>query len=158
LVIFLCSPCSSSSASEQNKFALGISFSTQSSRFAPSYIGIIGILVQLILYPLVHRRLGTLRCYQLFAMLFPFVYTITPFLALVPDREWWLIWTILILLVIHTIGRTFTLPATIYLLNNCAPHPTVLGAVHGIGQGVSAAFRTLGSVIGGLCYAWGLEL
>lgn len=34
----------------------------------------------------------------------------------------------------------------------------MLGAVHGTGQGVSAAFRTLGSVIGGLCYAWGLEL
>jgi len=65
---------------------------------------------------------------------------------------------LILLLIIHTIGRVFTLPATIYLLNNCAPHPTVLGSVHGIGQGVSAAFRTLGSVIGGFCYAWGLGL
>jgi hypothetical protein len=44
------------------------------------------------------------------------------------------------------------------LLNNCAPHPSVLGAVHGIGQGVSAAFRTIGSIVGGVYYAWGLEL
>jgi hypothetical protein len=99
---------------------------------ALSLIGIIGIPVQLILYPLIHKRIGTLGCYQLFAMLVPLVYTITPFLALIPSDNVWLIWIVLILLhTIKTIGRAFTLPATIYLLNNCAQHPSVLGAVHG---------------------------
>jgi len=55
-------------------------------------------------------------------------------------------------------ARTFALPATIILLNNCSPHPSVLGTVHGIGQSVSSAFRTVGPVVGGVWYGKGLEM
>lgn len=53
----------------------------------------------------------------------------------------------------HTTGRIFVLPATIVLLNNCAPDPSVLGMVHGVGQTTSALFRTLGPVVGGWGFA-----
>lgn len=49
------------------------------------------------------------------------------------------------------------MPATIILLNNCSPHPSVLGTVHGIGQSVSAAFRTIGPIVSGWWYGAGLE-
>ncbi|PGH07120.1 hypothetical protein GX51_01907 [Blastomyces parvus] len=56
------------------------------------------------------------------------------------------------------LSRTFTLPASIILLNNCSPHPSVLGTVHGIGQSVSSAFRTIGPVFAGSWYGLGLEI
>ncbi|KAJ3558710.1 hypothetical protein NPX13_g9657 [Xylaria arbuscula] len=54
-------------------------------------------------------------------------------------------------------ARTVTLPASIILLNNCSPHPSVLGLVHGLGQSVSAGFRTVGPVVGGWWYGASLE-
>lgn len=55
-------------------------------------------------------------------------------------------------------ARTFTLPASIILLNNCCPHPSVLGTVHGIGQATSSAFRTVGPVVSGWWYGYGLDI
>lgn len=44
---------------------------------------------------------------------------------------------------------TFALPASIILLNNSSPHPSVLGTIHGLGQADSATFRTLGPILSG---------
>jgi hypothetical protein len=132
--------------------------STESTGLALSIIGFTGIPVQIFLYPAIHARLDTLPCYRLFASLFPIAYALAPFVALLPIHQTALIWAMLaLILLIHTIARTFTLPATIMLLNSCTPHTSVLGAVHGAGQSVSAAFRTLGSVIGGFWFAWSLQ-
>ncbi|CRK23486.1 hypothetical protein BN1708_018029, partial [Verticillium longisporum] len=54
-------------------------------------------------------------------------------------------------------GRTFALPGQTILVNNCAPHPSVLGTVHGLAQSVSSAARTIGPVLGGWAYGVGLE-
>ncbi|EPE04019.1 mfs transporter [Ophiostoma piceae UAMH 11346] len=66
------------------------------------------------------------------------------------------IWTRNVILTLVT-ARTFTLPASIILLNNCSPHPSVLGTIHGLGQSTSAGFRTIGPVVGGWWYGWGLQ-
>lgn len=61
-------------------------------------------------------------------------------------------------LCIQVVGRTFALPATIILINNCSPHPSVLGTIHGIAQSVSSASRTVGPVLGGWGYGKGLRV
>ncbi|EGO54638.1 hypothetical protein NEUTE1DRAFT_113111 [Neurospora tetrasperma FGSC 2508] len=55
-------------------------------------------------------------------------------------------------------GRTFVLPAQTILVNNCTPHPGVLGTVHGIGQSVSSFARTLGPMLCGFSYGLGLNI
>lgn len=55
---------------------------------------------------------------------------------------------------LQVISRTFSLPATIILVNNSVTDPRVLGTVHGIAQSVSSAARTLGPLVS----AWGLGL
>jgi hypothetical protein len=70
-----------------------------------------------------------------------------------------LIWVgIIVVLLLQVTARTFTLPASIILLNNCSPHPSVLGTIHGLGQSVSAGFRTVGPVVGGWWYGYGLDI
>lgn len=123
------------------------------------------MLLQLFLYPPVQARLGTLLSFRLFLLLFPFAYFLAPYLTVLPSSaaspgaaSGGFIWIgIVIVLLLQVTARTFTLPATIILLNNCSPHPSVLGTVHGIGQSVSAAFRTIGPVVGGWWYGAGLE-
>ncbi|KAH8760247.1 hypothetical protein F5882DRAFT_523238 [Hyaloscypha sp. PMI_1271] len=69
-----------------------------------------------------------------------------------------LIWSgITLVLLLQVTARTFTLPASNILLNNCSAHPSVLGTLHGLDQSVSAAFRTAGPVIVGWWFGSSLE-
>lgn len=146
-------------------FTGGLAMPAATVGFATSILGVLGMLLQLFMYPPVHARLGTLRSFRLFLLLFPFAYVLAPYLAVLPSStnppeaaSGSFIWIgITLVLLLQVTARTFTLPATIILLNNCSPHPSVLGTVHGLGQSVSAAFRTIGPVVGGVWYGAGLE-
>ncbi|CAK7215164.1 hypothetical protein SCUCBS95973_002387 [Sporothrix curviconia] len=132
---------------------------------ATSFLGVLGMLLQLTLYPPISARLGTLRSFRWFLVGFPLAYFAAPLLAVLPSSTMpplpaagFFVWAgILIVLFLQVTARTFTLPASIILLNNCSPHPSVLGTVHGLGQSVSAGFRTVGPVVGGIWYGWGLQ-
>ncbi|KAF4553005.1 MFS-type transporter-like protein 30 [Elsinoe fawcettii] len=146
-------------------FTGGLALPPPSIGTSLAILGVIGLLLQLALYPRLSFRLGTIRSYRLSLLLFPISYLLAPFLALVPtaslpplpaDGIWfWL--ALIVVLSIQVLARTFALPATTILLNNASPHPSVLGTVHGIGQSVSSAMRTLGPVVGGWGYGMGLR-
>jgi hypothetical protein len=133
---------------------------------ALSILGVIGISLQLFVYPSLSHRLGTAKSYRTFLALFPVTYTLVPFLS----RVWsssaapagasgpaiWL--CITIVLFIQVLARTFALPCTAILINNVSPHPSVLGTVHGIGQSVSSLTRTIGPIIFSWVFGKGLDM
>ncbi|ESZ98459.1 hypothetical protein SBOR_1121 [Sclerotinia borealis F-4128] len=147
------------------KFTGGIGLPPRDVGLAMSILGMIGITMQLFLYPLVNTRLGTIRSWRIFLYGFPIAYTLAPFLSLVPSlssppsqKTGPRIWiSLTCVLLIQTIARTFAGPATTILINNCSPHPSVLGTIHGIGQTASSAARTVGPAIGGYLYGVGLS-
>ena len=129
-----------------------------------SILGMLGIALQLFLYPRINARLGLLRAFRVFLYGFPLAYFITPYLVLLPSSpapapaSGFLLWLgIAVVLLVHTTARTFALPAAILLLNNCTPHPSVLATVHGLGQSTSSLFRTVGPIVAGRWYGLGLE-
>jgi MFS family permease len=132
---------------------------------AMALLGVIGILLQLLLYPRLSARLGTLRSWRLSLFWFPVTYLFIPFLSLVPSstpppsqKTGFAIWAaIAAVLFIQVSARTFALPALTILVNNCTPHPSVLGSVHGLGQSVSSLARTIGPAAGGWLYGLGLS-
>lgn len=138
----------------------------QSVGFATSILGIIGMALQFTIYPSINGRLGTARSYQYFLALFPLAYAFAPYIALAPSTTAppvqssgpWVWFSIIIVLLLQVSARTFTLPTSIILLNNCSPHPSVLGTMHGIGQSVSSAFRTIGPIFSGAWYGYGLTI
>jgi hypothetical protein len=138
----------------------------QSVGLATSILGIIGMLLQFTVYPNVNGRLGTVRSYQYFLCLFPLAYFFAPYVSLAPSSSAppvqatgiWVWVSIILVLFLQVTARTFTLPTSIILLNNCSPHPSVLGTVHGIGQSVSSAFRTIGPIFSGSWYGYGLDV
>lgn len=133
--------------------------------YATSILGILGMTLQLFLYPWVQNRLGTLRSFRYFLYLFPIAYLLAPYLSILPSStpppgpaSGMALWIgITVVQLIQVTARTFTLPGIIILLNNCSPHPSVLGTIHGIGQSVSATFRTVGPIVAGWWYGIGLE-
>lgn len=147
-------------------FTGGLGMLPQSVGFATAILGVIGMFLQFTIYPSINGRLGTAKSYQYFLSLFPVAYFIAPYISLAPSTipppgqangPWVWFW-IIIVLFFQVTARTFTLPTSIILLNNCSPHPSVLGTIHGIGQSVSSAFRTIGPIFSGAWYGYGLDI
>lgn len=135
-------------------FSGGLGLPSSKVGLATAVIGVIGLPLQIFLYPRVQARMGTLPSYRAFLPFSPIAYTLVPFLVLIP-RLPWLVWPAFTFTVgLQVISRTFVLPAAIILVNNSVTDPSVLGTVNGVAQSVSSAARTLGPLIGG----WGLGL
>ena len=140
------------------KFANGLGFPAPTIGFAMAIIGFIGIALQFLLYPYANARFGLMRCFRGSLFLFPAAYFLAPYIALLPSSSppaepasGWIVWMgISFVLFLQVAARTFALPATIILINNSSPHPSVLGTIHGIGQACSATFRTIGPILAGV--------
>lgn len=133
---------------------------------ALAILGVIGITMQLSLYPSLSHRLGTTGSYRIFLLFFPLTYLVAPFLSIVPSTtkppagvSGALVWiSIAVVLFIQVSARTFVMPCTTILVNNCSPHPSVLGTVHGLGQSVSSLTRTFGPIMWGWIFGRGLDM
>jgi MFS family permease len=146
-------------------FTGGLSFSPSLLGSSLAILGIVGLALQILLYPRANARFGLMRCFRCSLLLFPVAYFLAPYLALLPSAtaapqpaSGVLVWLgISLVLTLQVSARTFALPASIILVNNASPHPSVLGTIHGVGQSVSSAMRTLGPVAGGYWFGLGLE-
>lgn len=146
-------------------FTGGLGLPPQTIGLAIGIIGLLGLCAQFGLYSRTVHRLGVLRAFRLALRAFPLVYLLAPLLALLPTSappprpaSGPAVWAaVLALLAVHVAGRTFVLPTVQILVNNCSPHPSVLGAVHGVAQSVSSGARTLGPVVGAALFAAGLR-
>lgn len=135
-------------------FSGGLGLSSSRVGLATAIIGCVGLPLQILVYPRVQFKLGTLRAYRTFLPFSPLAYLLMPFLVLLP-RYPWLVWPAFTCVVsLQVISRTFALPATIILVNNCVTEASLLGTINGLAQSTSSAARTLGPLLGG----WGLGL
>ncbi|KAI0164549.1 MFS general substrate transporter [Hypoxylon sp. FL1284] len=147
------------------RFTGGLGLPPRSVGLAMAILGAIGITMQLFLYPRLSSRFGTVRSWRYCLFLFPVTYLLLPFLSVVPSttappsqKTGPYIWLAIAgVLLIQVTGRTFALPAQAILVNNCTPHPSVLGTVHGLGQSVSSFARTIGPILCGWLYGLGLS-
>lgn len=139
------------------RFTGGMGLSTERVGMATAIIGIIGFPIQILLYPSVNAKLGTLVAYKIFLPFSIASYCLTPFLALLPNRPL-LVWPALtVALALQVISRTFATPGSTILVNNCSPHPSVLGTIHGFAQSISSGARTVGPTLGGWLLGVGLS-
>ncbi|KAF7527010.1 hypothetical protein G7054_g10577 [Neopestalotiopsis clavispora] len=147
------------------RFTGGLGLPSRSVGFAMAMLGVIGISMQLFLYPRLSSRFGTPQMWRFCLFLFPIAYTLLPYLSIIPSTTPppnqktgpWIWLALLCVLFIQVTGRTFALPAQTILVNNCTPHPSVLGTVHGMGQSISSLARTVGPVLCGYLYGLGLS-
>ncbi len=145
------------------KFSGGLGMPASSVGFATAIIGGLGMILQFSLYPSINARLGLMKSFRYSIILFPLAYFIAPYLSILPtpssppaQADGILVWLgLTLVLVLQVMARTFALPASIILINNCSPHPSVLGTIHGLGQSTSALARTIGPIVAGYWYGWG---
>jgi MFS family permease len=137
----------------------GLGFRPSTVCLAMSILGILGIILQLSLYPKVNARFGLLKSTRFSLFVFPMAYALAPYLSLLATpKTATSLWIGIILVLLLQVGaRTFAMPGSILLINNSSPSPGMLGTIHGMGAATSSAFRTVGPIISGYWYAQGLE-
>jgi hypothetical protein len=119
-------------------------------------IGIIGMFVQFLFFPVAARRYGVLRCFQVVAVLFPVIYLVTPFIVLVPASI--RTFTVFLLLMAKLVLVIFSFPCTTILLTNTASSLKILGTLNGVGVSVSAIGRAAGPAIVGEAFTEGVKV
>jgi len=89
--------------------------------------------------------------------MFPLAYLLAPYLALLPQEGVARWGGIAVVLWAQVMARTIAIPSTVILLTESAPNKGVLGTVHGAGNMLSSLARAVGTAVGGVVLAWGLE-
>ncbi|KAA8648588.1 MFS transporter [Aspergillus tanneri] len=137
------------------KFVGGFGVDSQTIGIYYTLIGIIGMLVQFIIFPTAAKRFGVLNCLKAVALIFPVLYFLTPFTALVPPA---LRHVIIFLLMLSKLSASvFAFPCTTILLTNSAASLNVLGTLNGVGTSVSAIGRAVGPALTGAAFSFGVK-
>lgn len=137
------------------KFIGGFGVDSQTIGLFYTLIGIFGMFVQFFFFPTIAKKYGVLNITKLVYLVFPIVYFLTPFTALVPSalRNY-----VVFLLMLTKLSATiFSFPCCTILLTNSASSLSVLGTLNGVGTSISALGRAVGPAIAGITFSFGVK-
>ena len=118
--------------------------------------GVVGVFIQFFAFPPLARYYGVLPCLKVVTVMFPIIYIITPFTALLPTPVSQQI-GIIVIMVFKTWAGIFAFPCTTILLTNSAVSVRILGTLNGVAVSISAIGRAAGPAIGGFTFTVGLD-
>jgi hypothetical protein len=135
------------------KFNGGFHFPTQKIGSILAIQGVLQMIAQVILYPWISRKLGSLRTFWLAMASYPFLYVIAPYLALLPEHL--RIPGLVGLLLWKVTAQSLSYPSLAILLANSAPSKKVLGTLNGVAASSASVCRGFGPTISGAVYTFG---
>ncbi|PLB41944.1 MFS transporter [Aspergillus candidus] len=137
------------------KFLGGFGVDAQTIGIYYTLIGTIGMFVQFLIFPPTAKRHGALACLRIASIIFPILYLITPFTALVPPSLRHA--TVFLLMLAKLAASIFGFPCTTILLTNSASSLRVLGTLNGVATSVSAVGRAVGPAATGAAFSYGVR-
>ncbi|KAI1454553.1 MFS general substrate transporter [Annulohypoxylon moriforme] len=118
--------------------------------------GVLSGFVQFLIFPVLCKRFGVLRCFKTCVIVFPVVYVITPFVVLIEPKI--LRYAALaLILMIKTFAVIVGFPCTTILLTNSAASLSILGTLNGFATTFSALGRATGPALTGSVFTWGVK-
>ena len=118
--------------------------------------GIVGMCIQFLIFPPFARRYGVLPCLKAVTAMFPFIYFITPFTALLPTPLAQQIGMLCIML-LKAWAAIFAFPCTTIMLTNSACSLRILGTLNGVSTSISALGRAAGPFTIGWLFSVGVN-
>ena len=134
----------------------GLGFSTTDVGIIMSINGIIALLIQAVIFPLVTSWLGVWNTFVVVTLLHPIEYFIVPYLAFLPAKT--LYAGIYTCLTIRQLTTILAYPVILILLKEAVTSPSCLGKVNGLAASAGAACRTIAPPIAGYLYGAGASL
>ena len=127
----------------------GLGMSLKTIGFIMGVNGLIGLVIQAFIFPLVTEFLGPKDTFLLTTSLHPLSYFSLPYLAFLP-RGIWCYTGIYIWMSIRNCFSMMAYPLGLIFLKRATPDPLMLGRVNGLAQSAGAACRTIGPPVAGL--------
>ena len=144
-------------------FSGGFGWSTHRNGAFLAIQGVLQMFAQVILFPWLNRKLGSLRTFWITLCVYPILYLFAPYLALLPETL--RIPGLLALIVGKVTLQSLSYPSLAIILTNSSPSKRVLGTLNGVamssasvcrgfGPTVSGAMDSLGDTLGMSGLAW----
>ncbi|KAL5339343.1 major facilitator superfamily domain-containing protein [Aspergillus crustosus] len=137
------------------KFIGGFGMDSQDIGIFYTLTGIVGIIVQFYIFPAAATHFGVLNCVKASSIVFPILYFLTPYMALVPDSLRGV--AIYLLILFKLTASIFNFPSITILLTNSASSLSVLGTLNGVATSVSAIGRAAGPAVLGPIFSLGVR-
>jgi hypothetical protein len=115
--------------------------------------GVIALVVQAIIFPLLAEDLGVFRLFIIVTVLHPITYFIVPYLLFLPSSL--LFPGIYFCLTIRNLLQIIAYPLLLILIKEATPSKSVLGKVNGLAASAGAACRTVAPPVAGYLYTIG---
>ncbi|KAF2724473.1 MFS general substrate transporter [Polychaeton citri CBS 116435] len=142
--------------SQYGSLAGGLGFSMQEVGFVLTVQGIIALIIQAIIFPLMAGWLGIWRTFILVTTLHPICYFLMPWLALLsPELLYPGIYGVLI---VRNLTSILAYPLLLILIKEASPAPNCLGKINGLAASTGAACRTMASPAAGFLYGLGMQI
>ena len=154
--VFLSEPVSYKSPSLPFKFVGGFGMSEKTIGTLLAIQGAYSVAAQLILFPFIVKKLGTLRLFRLTVILWPALYVLMPYTVLLPPHL--KIAGVMFCLLWRITAQVLAFPANAILLTNSAPSAMVLGLVNGVAASTASLRRAIGPTTSGLIHSAGLQM
>ena len=138
------------------KFSGGFAMSTQMIGFMMAVQAAYSMFAQLWMFPLIVRRIGSLRAFRMVMTVWPLLYFLVPYLVLLPDRFQKA--GIYLCLVTKITFQVIAFPSNAILLANAAHSKSVLGTINGVAASTACLARALGPIVTGSIHSAGLKL
>jgi hypothetical protein len=137
-------------------FAGGLGLSIQDVGIIMSINGVIQLIIQGAIFPLLASWLGIYRLLIVVTIGHPISYFIVPYLSLLPRN--WLFPAIYTCLAIRNVFSILAYPLLLIMIKEAAPSPSHLGKINGLAASTGAACRTIASPIAGLLYGLSIQI
>ncbi|KAF3006700.1 hypothetical protein E8E13_009031 [Curvularia kusanoi] len=118
--------------------------------------GAIQMVTQIFLFPWLSKRLGSLRTFWITMSLYPILYILAPYLALLPEKL--RIPGLMVLLIGKVTFQSLSYPSLNIILANSSPSKRVLGTVNGAAASSASICRGFGPTVAGAVDGLGLQL
>ena len=131
----------------------GLGLSLQAVGIIMAVQGVIALVMQAIVFPIMAERIGVYRLFILVTVFHPITYLIMPWLLVVPER--FLYPAIYACLGVRNFFAILVYPLLLILIKEATPSLSILGKVNGLAASAGAACRMIAPPIAGYLYAMG---
>ncbi|KAK0774627.1 hypothetical protein LTR75_016814 [Friedmanniomyces endolithicus] len=156
LPVLFSMPVSDTPPSLPFKFLGGFALETKYIGAILAAQGFIQMVATMVVFPIVSRKLGSLRTYRMVVISYPILYLAVPYLTLVPLR--WRMPAVWAVIVWKVTAHAFAFPSTNIMLANAAPSTKVLGTLNGVASSAASGMRAFGPTVSGLLQSAGLSI
>lgn len=134
----------------------GLGLSTKDVGVIMTFQGLIALVVQGVIFPLMASYLGIWRTFIAVTIAHPIAYFIVPWLVFLPGNL--LYPGIYACLTIRNLTSIVAYPILLILIKEASPAPNCLGKINGLAASTGAACRTMAAPIAGFLYGVGIQI